>query len=180
MCDRSRNSSLLASSALDSSILLTSSCVQRTLTPTHTNADARFELLRIVNQRIHHNLFQLIRRKETLFFGATRPMQTHMDRLASLLDDFRDEHGDEPDENEDAFAALLNILEAAEEVVADDSLTDGKSVDSTSKVGLSLFEPFPVDYDGLVYDTRRSTPFKRIRLRPRSALPFAMSTRKPP
>lgn len=80
-------------------------------------------------------------------------MQTPMDRLADLLNDFRDEHGDDPDEDEDAFAALLDILEAAELVVADDSSAADKSVDSTSKVGLSLFEPFPVDYNGRVYDT---------------------------
>ena len=41
-----------------------------------------------------------------------------MERLAALLADFRDEHGDDPEENKDTFAALLDILETAEEVVA--------------------------------------------------------------
>ena len=79
-------------------------------------------------------------------------MQTAMERLAELVADFRDEHGDDPEENEDTFAALMDIFEAAEEVVANDA-PPPQSVDSTSGVGLTLFEPFPVVYDGITYDT---------------------------
>lgn len=78
-----------------------------------------------------------------------------MDRLAELLSDFRAAYGDDPDceDDNDIFTALMEIVEAAEEVVADNAPQHTQRVDSTSAVGLTLFEPFPVDYDGLVYDT---------------------------
>ena len=60
-----------------------------------------------------------------------------MERLAALLADFRDDHGDDPEENEDTFAAPLDILETAEEVVAGDASIQ-PTVDSTSGVGLTL------------------------------------------
>jgi predicted NAD-dependent protein-ADP-ribosyltransferase YbiA (DUF1768 family) len=74
-----------------------------------------------------------------------------MERLADLLSDFRETHGDDPDSHEDTFEDLMEIVEAAENLVANDA--SQHTVDSTSGVGLTLFEPFPVDYDGLVYDT---------------------------
>lgn len=80
-------------------------------------------------------------------------MQTAMERLAELVADFREEHGDNPEEkDEEVVSALMDILEAAEEVVVDDA-PPRQTVDSTSGVGLTLFESFSVDYDGLVYDT---------------------------
>ena len=91
-----------------------------------------------------------------------------MDRLAELLSDFRDAYGDDPDCQDDTFTALMEIVEAAEDLVADDAPQHTKSVDSTSAVGLTLFEPFPVDYDGIVYDTafnafqaQKASPEKR-------------------
>ena len=80
-------------------------------------------------------------------------MQTAMERLVEQIAEFRDEYGD-PHIDDPMVLALLDIIDTAEEVVADDDVSQHtKNVDSTSGVGLSLFEPFPVDYDGLVYDT---------------------------
>ena len=76
-----------------------------------------------------------------------------MERLVEQIAEFRDEYGD-PHIDDPMVLALLDIIDTAEEVVADDDVSQHtKNVDSTSGVGLSLFEPFPVDYDGLVYDT---------------------------
>lgn len=66
-------------------------------------------------------------------------MQAPMDRLAELLSDFRDAYGDDPDCQDDTFTALMEIVEAAEDLVADDAPQHTKSVDSTSAVGLTLF-----------------------------------------
>ena len=93
-----------------------------------------------------------------------------MVRLAELLRDLQYAYGDDPDCEDESgiFAALMEIVEAAEELVTDNPPQHTLSVDSTSAVGLTLFEPFPVDYDGLVYDTafnafqaQKASPEKR-------------------
>jgi predicted NAD-dependent protein-ADP-ribosyltransferase YbiA (DUF1768 family) len=75
------------------------------------------------------------------------------DRLERLLGEFRDSYGHDRHDveySEDAFDALLEIVETVEEVHDD---TPAQTFDSTSSVGLTLFESFPLDYDGVVYNT---------------------------
>ena len=55
-----------------------------------------------------------------------------MQHLAQLTAAFRDGHGDNPDESEYSFAALVQILEAAEEVVADNG--DKKRIKEATKL----------------------------------------------
>ena len=79
-------------------------------------------------------------------------MRSARERLADRVAEFREDHGYDGVENTDeAFEALLDILDLAEEIVND--VPAPPALDSTSSVGLTLFEPFPVEFDGLVYAT---------------------------
>ena len=100
-----------------------------------------------------HLLKKARKKHNFVFFSA---METARESVAAYIEEFLRVHGTDVDAGTvdmEGIKILLNILEAGEEVVDEGSNAHDDPVqtfDSTSSVGLTLLEAFPVKYDDIV------------------------------